>query len=130
MSRSIARLLLFAVLATVAAAAAAQDPAVVGPDVYKCIFDNEHTRVCEVTFKPGAKIGMHSHPAHFAYVMAPGKLRITNDKGVSQDVDFKVGTVTWLEPETHSGENIGTTEIKALVVEFRDLPAAAAAHQH
>ena len=40
---------------------AAQDPVTVGPDIYKCPFENAHTRLCEVTFKPGAKIGMHAH---------------------------------------------------------------------
>jgi quercetin dioxygenase-like cupin family protein len=101
--------------------AAAQDPVTVGPDVYKCPFENEHTRLCEVTFKPGAKIGMHSHPEHLVYVLSPGTLRITRAGGAPQDAEFKAGGTVWLPAETHQAENIGSTEVKALVVEYKAL---------
>lgn len=112
-----------AVLLALAAApqAWAQDPAVVATDIYKCTFENEHTRVCEVTFKPGAKIASHSHPDHVLYILQPGKLRITDDgSGESADVDFTLGQTVWLPAVTHHGVNIGGTEIKGLVVEFKD----------
>ncbi len=123
----IASSLLFvaALCVLVAAPAAAQDPAKVAPDVYKCTFENERVRVCEVTVKPGAKIPMHSHPEHFGYVMAPGKLRITKADGTSTDADFKTGATIWIPAETHSGENIGATEIKVLVVELKEPPKSA-----
>jgi quercetin dioxygenase-like cupin family protein len=105
--------------------ALAQDPAVVAPDIYKCTFENEHTRLCEVTFQPGAKIAKHSHPDHLVYVLQPGKLRITDDgTGESADTDFATGQSVWLPAVTHHGENMGGTEVKALVIEFKDLKGA------
>ncbi len=104
-------------------AAHAQDPAVVAPDFYKCTFENEHTRLCEVTFPPGATIAPHSHPQHLIYVLAGGTLRITVEGGEPQDIELTPGASLWTPAETHHAENIGTTELKVVVVEFRDLAA-------
>jgi quercetin dioxygenase-like cupin family protein len=101
--------------------AAAQDPVTVGPDIYKCTFENEHTRLCEVTFKPGAKIGMHSHPDHLVYVLSPGKLRLTRAGSESQEAELKAGATLWISAETHQAENIGSTEVKSLVIEYKAL---------
>ena len=115
------RLATAALLAAVAATSHAQDPAVVAPDIYKCKLENAHARVCEVTFKPGQKIAAHSHPQHVVYVLKPGKMRITAAGGEPKDMDFATGQTVWMPAETHSGENIGKTEVKALVIEYRDL---------
>ena len=123
-------LFLAALCALSAAPAAAQDPAKVAPDIYKCTFENERVRVCEVTAKPGAKIAMHSHPEHFAYVLAPGKLRITKAGSAPADADLTAGSTLWFSAETHSAENIGATEVKVLVVELKEPPAKAGAHAH
>ena len=64
-----------AVLAT-GFSAAAQDPLVVGPDIYKKVLDNERVRLMQVEFAPGASIGMHSHPDHAAYVLAGGAIAL------------------------------------------------------
>ena len=100
---------------------AAQDPVTVGPDIYKCTFENEHTRLCEVTFKPGAKIGMHAHPDHLVYVLSPGKLRITPAGGEPQEAELKAGGTLWIPAVTHQAENTGGTEVKAIVVEYKAL---------
>ncbi|MGH8076782.1 MAG: cupin domain-containing protein [Lysobacter sp.] len=105
--------------------AQAQDPGVVAPDIYKCTFENEHTRLCEITFGTSKKIAPHSHPAHLVYVLQPGKLRITDDgTGESADVDFAVGQSVWIPAVTHHAENIGDTEVKAVIVEFKKLKDA------
>lgn len=113
-------------LALIAAPQArAQDPAAVAPDIYKCNFENEHARLCEITFAPGAKIAPHSHPVHLIHVLQPGKLRITDDStGEASDVDFAVGQSVWIPTVTHHAENIGGTEVKAIVVEFKGLKDA------
>lgn len=107
--------------ALLAAAASAQDPAVVGPDIYDCKFENAHARVCEVTFQPGAAIPSHSHPQHLIYVLRPGKLRITAKGTEGSDADFQAGQVVWVPAETHEAVNTGAVEVKALVIEFKDL---------
>ena len=67
---------------SLAAMVHAQDPAEVGPHVYHCVFENGRVRVCEVRFKAGDEIGMHSHPDHFAYVISPTALRSIADLSV------------------------------------------------
>lgn len=99
----------------------AQDPTKVAPDMYNCTFENEHARLCEVTVKAGAKIADHSHPQHLVYVLAPGKARITAVGGEAADVDFVTGQTLWIPAETHHAENIGDSEVKLLVVEFKAL---------
>lgn len=115
--------LLFAAALITAAGALAQDPVKVNPDIYKVSFENDRVRVNEIVFKPGAKIGMHSHPDHFMYIQAPGKIKITRADGTSTDGDFKTGQIVWIAAESHSAVNTGTTELRALVVELKPLPA-------
>ena len=112
--------ILLAMLIVAVKPAMAQDPLEVGPDVYKLVFENERVRVLDAQFKVGGKIGTHSHPDHFAYVLSSGKIRISYPDGSSKEVELKVGDVLWMNAETHAGENIGTTEIHLLVVELKD----------
>ncbi|QSX77357.1 cupin domain-containing protein [Agrilutibacter solisilvae] len=122
---SCARAPLACALLLACAGVAAQDPAAVGSGIYKCTMENEHTRVCEVTFAPGAKMASHSHPAHVVYVIQPGKLRITDDAtGKAEDHDFKAGDTVWMDPVTHHAENVGSKTLKGIVVEFRDMKGA------
>ena len=95
------------------------DPVVVGPNIYKAVFENERVRVCEITFKPGDEIAMHSHPDHFVYVLTQGKLKLSYPDGTSKDFEGTPGQVVWIPAESHSTVNIGGTEFRALVVELK-----------
>ena len=99
--------------------ASAQDPLKVGPDVYKLKFENERVRVLEVTFAPGGKIGMHSHPDHVGYVLTSGKLRIASKGGEPRETELKAGDPIWIPAETHQAENVGKTELKIVIVELK-----------
>jgi len=104
--------------------AMAQDPVEVGPDVYKLVFENDRVRVMEITFKPGDKIAMHSHPDHFVYVLSGGTLALSHPDGTTKEFEGKAGDVVWINAESHAAENVGTTEFKGVVVELKE-PAAA-----
>jgi quercetin dioxygenase-like cupin family protein len=109
--------------------ALAQDPAVVAPNIYKVLLDNERVRISEVKFKPGDKVGTHSHPDHAIYVMSAGTLQMIGADGKKKDVTVKVGDVIWAPAETHQTNNLGTTEVDLLVVELKEpakAPTAAA----
>ena len=98
----------------------AQDPVVVASNVYKSVLlENERVRVIEVSFKPGESAPTHSHPEHFVYVIAGGKLKITNSEGKVLDAELKNGDVLWLPAETHSAVNTGDTEIRLIVNELK-----------
>ena len=92
----------------------------VGSNVYNKIFENERTRVSEITFQPGEQIGMHTHAYdHFVYVLEAGQLTLKHPDGTSSVVDGTVGQVMWIPKESHSAVNTGTTKFRALVVELK-----------
>jgi beta-alanine degradation protein BauB len=119
------RVAVVALCVVASAAARAQDPVKVGPNIYKVLFENERVRVSQATFKPGDAIPMHSHPDHFVYVKSGGTLEVTGSDGKAQDVAFKAGEVLWLPAQSHAGKNVGTTEIVLIVSELKE-PAAKA----
>jgi quercetin dioxygenase-like cupin family protein len=98
----------------------AQDPAQVGPNIYKLLFENERVRVFEVRFKPGERIAMHSHPDHVVYVLDDGKLKLSYPDGKSVEVVLKAGQTLWIPAETHAAENVGSTDAHSLVVELKE----------
>lgn len=121
MHRRLSLLLFAAVLVAVAsiAGAPAKDPLTVGPDIYRLILENERVRVMEARFQPGAKIGPHAHPDHVVVVTSAGKLVVTAANGKTQEFDAKVGDTFFIAAETHSAENVGTTEFVCVVTELK-----------
>lgn len=102
-------------------ALAAPDPLTVAPDMYKLLFENEKVRVMQVEFKPGQKIGKHTHPnEHFVTVLTPGTLTIYKDDGTSNASEFQANQVVWIPAETHWAENTGKTQVKLLVTEMKN----------
>jgi quercetin dioxygenase-like cupin family protein len=95
-----------------------EDPTVVGPTIYRVMLENERVRVMEARFKPGEKIAMHTHPDHVVVVTSAGKLAITNSEG-TQEIEAKVGDAFFIPSETHSAQNVGTTEFICVVTELK-----------
>ena len=114
-----ALLKILALALLVAAASPAPDAEKASPTVVKLRFENERVRVLETVSNPGDREQMHSHPASVVFVVAGGKLRLTTAEGKSSDVEFKTGDTLWREPVTHAAENIGTTQLHAIIVELR-----------
>jgi beta-alanine degradation protein BauB len=97
----------------------AQDPVKAAPQAFKEILNNSEVRVLEYSSKPGQKEAMHSHPAILLYVLQGGKLKSTTPDGASKEIEYKAGDIQWREAITHSGENVGTTEMKSLLIEVK-----------
>ncbi|MDO8580400.1 MAG: cupin domain-containing protein [Candidatus Omnitrophota bacterium] len=119
------KILLAILMLTTAAALSARilfaaDPLEVAPDMYKLVYQNERVRVMEVTFQPGQSIPEHSHPDHFVYVLEGGQLKITKAEGTVTDAQLNVGDVIWLNAETHSAVNTGTSVVRLLVTELKE----------
>lgn len=100
--------------------ASAEDPLTVGPDIYKLLFENDRVRVMQVTFAPGAKIAMHSHPDHVTTLTTDGTLKLFYPDGTSKELSGKAGDAIWIPAESHAAENIGTTEVKGVVIELKE----------
>ena len=99
--------------------ALAQDPVKAAPQAFKEILNNSEVRVLEYSSKPGEKEAMHSHPAVLLYVIQGGKLKSTTPDGTSKEIEYKTGDIQWREAVTHTGENVGTTEMKSLLIEVK-----------
>ncbi len=97
----------------------AQDAAKVAPDKVKVLFDNDKVHVLEFTVKPGEKTGMHSHPEYILYPLTGGTMKTTLSDGKTSEMTTKAGEVRWNEAVTHDNENVGKTEIRALVIELK-----------
>jgi len=100
----------------------AQDPVKVAPKNVKVVLENDRVRVIEVRIKPGEKIPMHSHPAHVTIALSNFKGKWVSGEGEPTVNQFKVDTVAWSEPITHSSENLGSTEIHAIAIELKGPP--------
>lgn len=103
--------------------ARAQDPVKLMPDKLSVKLENERVRVLEWTFKPGDKEPIHTHPEMVVYYLAGGKVRAYGPDGkVLRERETKAGDTFWMKPEKHALENIGTTIIHAIIVEFKTNP--------
>jgi quercetin dioxygenase-like cupin family protein len=95
-----------------------QDPVALSPQYYVVKADDARVRVLEYRLKPDQKEVMHSHPAYVIYFFGPGKLRVTFGDGKTTESTVTEGEVVVRDPLTHAVENIGTTEVHALLVEL------------
>jgi quercetin dioxygenase-like cupin family protein len=90
----------------------------VAPAVYTLLSDNEQARVLEMKLPAGSTDGEHSHPPEVAYFLTGGQLRIHTPDGESIDADIPDGGVLSHEAWTHTVENVGETDVHAIVFEI------------
>lgn len=102
------------------------DPTTTDPDKYKVIFENDRVRVLEYRDEPGQKTSPHEHPDSLMYTLSSFQRRLIGGSGESRDVALEPGEVRWLDAQTHSGENIGSTPTHVLFVELKELRETAA----
>jgi len=107
------------VLSAVPLAAAAQDAVKVDPAHYKVLIDNPSVRVLKISYSPGAKSPMHSHPDSMLISLQDSKARFTLPDGKTQDMEIGKETATYTPASTHAPANIGTTPVDAILVEFK-----------
>ena len=91
--------------------------------VTKVTLENEKVKVISAEFKPGDITPTHSHPDHVVYVISGGKMEITEQGKQAQTFDFKEGDTMWMPAVTHTVKNIGSTEVKIVVVELKQATA-------
>jgi beta-alanine degradation protein BauB len=108
-------------------AAVSRDPVQVSPEVYGTRLENEWVRVVEMRLRPGATDELHSHPDEAVLFLTAGRGRITLANGQSVEKELAAGEVMWNEAWTHQVENIGESEIHAIIVELQDAPRGQAA---
>ena len=92
-----------------------QDRKVVDPSM-KILLENDRVRVQEHYLKPGEKIGLDSHPDKVIYAINDWKVRETYPDGTSRVVEGKAETAVWGSAKSHAVENIGTTDVRNIVI--------------
>lgn len=97
----------------------AQDAVKVDPKHYKVEFENDEVRVLRITYGPGEKSVMHSHPEGVAIFMTDGDGRFTFPDGKTQDIKFNKGQVIWMSKTTHQPENTGKTPYEVIQIEMK-----------
>ena len=90
---------------------------VAGAGLYTTLADTLGIRVLQIDYKPGQASKMHSHPDIALYVTDDGKAEFTSKDGKKMVVEMKKGMAMIGPAETHSVKNVGTTTMKAILVE-------------
>jgi hypothetical protein len=102
-----------------------KDSLLVAPDVYKLAFENERVRVLSFVTQPGQKWALHSHPDSLAVSLSEYSVRNIVPGQAPTERHSKLGDVRWVPATAHMGENMGTTEMRGLMVELKDpVPSA------
>jgi hypothetical protein len=95
------------------------DPVQVASRNYKTLIENEHVRVLQMDLRAGEKDVQHSHPSETVYFITGSKLKIHLPNGQAVEADIPDGHVMWHEAWTHTVENVGTKNLKAIIVESK-----------
>jgi beta-alanine degradation protein BauB len=95
------------------------DPTDTDPDKYRVVFENERVRVLEYRDEPRAKTRSHDHPDSVMITLSGFDRRLTIG-GQTRDVTLEAAEIRWLDAQTHSGENIGSTPTHVVFVELKD----------
>lgn len=92
------------------------DAASAAADHYSTLSKDGNVRVVHMTLGPGERDNTHSHYNETVYFISGGKANIhVGDEVVEADIPD--GHVMHHDPWTHSVENIGDTEIEAIIFE-------------
>ena len=99
-----------------------QDPVKVSPQFYTLRFENDRVRVLEYRLRPGEKEAVHTHSPGIVYVTADSTIRSARPNGTVSETTGKAGEVMWRDDTTHSVENVGPTDARAIAVELKPCP--------
>jgi len=97
----------------------AQDAVKVDPKHYKVEFENDQVRVLRITYAPGEKGVMHSHPEGMVVFLTDAKGKFTFPDGKTEKRDFKKGFFSWVPATTHQGENAGDKPFELIQIEMK-----------
>ena len=89
------------------------------PDFYSVVFENERVRVLEYRDTPGARTNRHHHPDSVMIPLAGFERRLVHGEREA-DLSYEPGAALWVPAESHIGENIGSTDSHAILVELKD----------
>jgi beta-alanine degradation protein BauB len=97
------------------------DPAKLAPAMYKVVLENDKLRAIDYHLKPGEQEPMHSHPCGvLVYFFTDANMASPLPEGKISENHNRAGDVVWRAPVTHSGKNVGNSEVHTLLVEPKE----------
>ena len=117
--RSLPALLLGCAVAASAITLAAQDAVKTDPAHYKLITENAAVRILRVSYAPGDKSPMHSHPDGMIVVLRGGTIVFNGPDGSKTEAKQGDNTAMYGPAGSHWNQNTGKTPVEAILIEFK-----------
>jgi hypothetical protein len=86
---------------------------------YKVLAENATVRVLKIDYPAGGTSTMHQHPDTIVVALGPSKVRFATPDGKTQDSDLANESAQYAPAGTHLPQNVGTTRVDAILVEFK-----------
>jgi len=94
-----------------------KDPVKESPKNYRLLLEDGNYRIVEMVLPAGTSDVEHSHPNEMVYFITGADVRIHLPGGESVELQIPDGHTMAHEPWTHRVENIGKTDLKAILFE-------------
>lgn len=124
LKNSIIALAAIAAMSLITVKSQAQDPIKAASANYSLLKDTMGMRLMMATIKPGETVPMHSHPEHMGYTLEGGKMEMTEQGKQPVTMEIKAGDILALPAVTHSAKNVGTSTIKVVIFEKKEMMPA------
>ncbi|MCI2957545.1 cytoplasmic protein [Agromyces atrinae] len=98
------------------------DPTQSNPEFYRLLWENDFVRVLEYSDSPGDRTTPHMHPNSVMVTLSAFERRLSA-RGHSIDVALPAGHAVWLDAQRHSGENIGGSPTRSILIELKGASA-------
>jgi len=104
--------------------AMAQNGRPAGPENSPKLLENEQIKVRELRLKAGGKTASQTFPNTFLYALTDGALVFAPPGRTPYELSFKTGEALWLSAQQAAISNETDKDIRALLVEIKQRPAA------
>ena len=87
------------------------------PPNYKLLFEDRHSRTYDIKIAAHAWEQQHTHHARVVVCLSGAQLEHVLPDGSTQTSTLKTDEVTWRPAQTHTGHNIGDTNLWCIAIE-------------
>jgi len=87
------------------------------PPNYNVLFEDEHSRTYEIKIAAHAVEPQHTHHARVVVCLNGAQLEHVLPDGTKQPSTLKTDEVVWREGQTHTGHNLGDTDLWVIAIE-------------
>jgi quercetin dioxygenase-like cupin family protein len=95
-------------------------PNKVSPEIYELVHEDEKIKIYLASFDAGKSDKVHEHGPNTAYIIKGGTVKVVGADGSVSERSFPDGAVSFSNNVVrHQVENIGSTDIKVLIAEYK-----------